>query len=390
MEKNKTNKKVLSLLGTGHAVTDINQGVLPMMLAFLQPVFALTQLQVGLVTFVFNLSSSVIQPVFGGLGDRFRTAWQVPLGCLVAGLGMALTGFSSSYPVLLFFVLISGLGVAAYHPEATKFARFASGKRKASGMSIFSIGGNIGFAVGPVLASFFFGLAGMGGSISLLLLNGTMAFFLWFYLSSIINTKPAAAASNIMQETKDAGQCSRVLITPPVILLVLIVIIRSCIHFGMVTYLPQYYVNYLHHSEAYAATLTSIFLFAGAAGTLVGGPAADRLGLKNVMIGSMVLLIPLLYLFTITSGFWITILVALIGFAVISTLAVTLVFGHELMPENIGFISGLMMGFGVGMGGVGTAILGWVADTWGLPMVFYAMTILPVIALILTIFLPKK
>lgn len=390
----KMNKKMLGLLGMGHAVTDVNQGALPMMLAFLQPVFALSQLQVGIVILAFNLSSSVIQPLFGILSDRLRAVWLIPTGCLLAGLGMAFTGFSPNYYALLLAALASGLGVAAYHPEGSKVARFASGERKASGMSLFSVGGNIGFAAGPVLVSLLVGWAGLTGSAGFFALNGAMALLLWIYLARY--TPPPSPAANRKAREQEGASPLRpagvnfVYLALPVFLLVLVVIMRSWVHFGMVTFLPQYYINYLHQSEAYAATLTSIFLFAGAAGTLAGGPAADRWGLKPVIMGSMALLIPLLYLFTVLSGFWVTILVAVAGFAVISTFAVTVVFGQELLPNNVGLASGLLLGFAIGMGGIGTTLLGWVADTWGLPAVFRVMMFFPVAGLVLTFFLPDR
>lgn len=366
-----------------------------MFLAFLQPSFMLSQLQVGIVMLAFNFSSSVIQPVFGILSDRFRVASLVPLGCLLAGLGMAFTGLSPNYPVLLLAALISGLGVAAYHPEGSKFARFASGSRKATGMSIFSVGGNLGFAAGPVLASFFFELAGLNGSLGFLVLNGTMALLLWIYLSNIASTQTdtleqVGLPKKEIPSVSTVKNLSTIKMIIPVVLLILIVIMRSGVHFGMVTFLPQYYIHYLHESEAYAATLTSIYLFMGVFGTLSGGPAADRWGLKNVIVFSMALLIPLLYLFTLLSGIWTTILVALMGFTVISTFAVTVVFGQELLPNNVGLASGLMLGFGIGMGGVGTTFLGWVADHWGLPAVFHVMIFFPVIGLLLALFLPSR
>ncbi|AGL03040.1 MFS transporter [Desulfoscipio gibsoniae] len=398
----KMNKKILALLGTGHAMTDINQGALPMMLAFLQPVFALSQLQVGMVMMAFNLSSSVIQPVFGILSDRFRAAWLIPLGCLLAGAGMALTGFSISYPVLLLVSLVSGLGVAAYHPEGSKYARLASGTRKATGMSMFSVGGNLGFAAGPVLATFFFGLAGLQGSAGFLALNGIMALLLWLSLSSI-TANPVGAVDKTASQVKGGAAKNSPIVNPtqkastgrawfvlPMALLVTVVIMRSFVHFGLVTFLPQYYVHYLQHSEKYAAAITSIFLFAGVFGTIVGGPAADRWGLKSVITASMASLIPMLYLFVHLGGAWTTIIVALMGFAVISTFAVTVVLGQEMMPNNVGLASGLMLGFGIGMGGVGATLLGWVADKWGLPAVFETMIIFPVIGLLLALLLPGR
>lgn len=387
----KTNKKILTLLGLGHAVTDLNQGALSIILAYLQPVFSLSQLQVGLTMMAFNLSSSVIQPAFGVLSDRLRAAWLIPLGCLFAGLGMTLAGYSPSYHFLLLAVLLSGLGVAAYHPEGSKFARFASGPQKASGMALFSVGGNLGFAAGPLLAVLFYNLAGRGGSAGFLALNGAMALVLWLLLPSIIRTQEGIPAEhlttdeNTLQKTENSTP-QRVVI--PIVLLVLVVVMRSWIHLGLTTFMPQYYIHHLHRSEAYAATLSSIFLFAGAAGTLVGGPAADRWGLKNVIVGSMAVLVPLVYAFTHVGGILTVLVVALAGFAAISTFAVTVVFGQELLPNNVGLASGLMLGFAIGTGGIGATLLGWVADTWGLPAVFSVLVMFSAIGLTLALLLP--
>lgn len=387
------NKKVLALLGTGHAVTDLNQGALPMMLAFLQPVLALGQLQVGAVMLAFNLSSSVIQPVFGIFSDRFRAAWLIPLGCLLAGTGMALTGYAPNYPFLLLAALISGLGVAAYHPEGSKYARFASGPRKASGMSIFSVGGNFGFAAGPVLASSFFALAGLAGSAGFFVLNGVMAVLLWISLSFV--TAPANVAAGPLPSAgarpKAAGsRLSTGKVVAPIVLLVLVIIMRSWIHLGLITFLPQYYVLYLHHDKTYAAALTSLFLFAGALGTLVGGPAADRWGLKTIIVSSLTAMVPLLYFLEHAGGLWVPVIIALAGFALISTFSVTVVFGQELLPHNVGLASGLTLGFGIGTGGIGATFLGWIADHWGLPAIFNVMIIFPVIGLLLALFLPGR
>lgn len=385
------NKKILALLGAGHAVTDLNQGALSMMLAFLQPVLSLSQVQVGVAMLAFNLSSSVIQPVFGIFSDRFRAAWLIPLGCLLAGLGMAFTGFAANYPLLLMAALLSGLGVAAYHPEGSKFARFASGPRKASGMSLFSVGGNLGFAAGPVLATLFFGLMGLAGSAGFFALNGIMALILLIFLPAITGTgaAPPPPAAGVENAARKAPELSAAMIGP-VVVLVLVIIMRTWVHFGLVTFLPQYYVHYLHHSEKYAASLTSLFLLAGAFGTLAGGPAADRWGLKTVIVLSMASMVPLLYFFVHSSGIWTPVVVVLSGFALISTFAITVVFGQELLPNNVGLASGLTLGFGIGAGGVGATLLGWVADHWGLPAIFQAMIIFPVIGLLLALFLPGR
>ena len=389
----KTNKKILALLGTGHGVTDLNQGVLPMMLAYLQPVLVMSQFQVGFAMLIFNVSSSVIQPAFGIFSDRVRLPWLIPLGCLLAGLGISLTGVIPNYPLLLAAVLVSGLGIAAYHPEGSKYARYSSGGSKATGMAVFSIGGNLGFAAGPVLASILIAIGGLKGSLGLLFFNGTMALLLWISLSAIAGTEKVYNSHNDpgrIAELKKSFQIRSKKVLVPFSLLTAIVILRSWVHFGMVTYLPQYYVNYLGRSEGYAATLTTVFLLAGAGGTLVAGPLADRIGLRNVILISMGLMAPLMYWFTVADGYWVMMLVAMLGFAVVSTFAITVVFGHELLPYNVGLASGITMGFGIGMGGVGTAALGWVADVWGLPMVFHVMIFLPLLGFLLTFFLPKR
>ncbi len=389
----KINKKILALLGTGHGVTDLNQGVLPMMLAYLQPVLAMSQFQVGFAMLIFSVSSSVIQPAFGIFSDRIRLPWLIPLGCFLAGLGISLTGVIPNYPLLLAVVLISGFGIAAYHPEGSKYARYSSGGNKATGMAVFSIGGNIGFAAGPVLASILIAIGGLKGSLGLLVFNGTMALLLWISLPAIAGTEKVFNTHNDpihIAELKKTFQIKSKKVLVPFALLTAIVILRSWVHFGMVTFLPQYYVNYLGKSEGYAATLTTVFLLAGAGGTLVAGPVADRIGLRNVILISMGLMTPLMYWFTVAGGYWVIIQVAMLGFAVVSTFAITVVFGHELLPYNVGLASGITMGFGIGMGGVGTAALGWVADVWGLPMVFHVMIFLPLLALFLALFLPRR
>lgn len=386
----KMNKRLLGLLGLGHAVTDLNQGALSVILTYFTH---LSQLQVGAAMLAFNLSSSVIQPLFGIFSDRFRAAWLIPTGCLFAGLGMAATGFTKGYLPLLLAVLVSGLGVAAYHPEGSKFARFASGERKASGMSLFSVGGNFGFAAGPIMAGIFYKLAGLHGTAGFLVLGGLMSLLLWANLPAIVRTQsaePLPRADGVRNHPSCKAQRGVGRAAISVVLLVLVVVMRSWTHLGIVTFLPQYYVRLLHHTHTYAAAVVSLFLLAGAFGTLVGGPLADRWGLKTVIILSMALLVPLVWLLGILRGAWLVFVVALAGFVTISTFAVTVVFGQELLPHNVGLASGLTLGFGIGMGGVGTTLLGWVADHWGLPAAFHVMILFPVVGLLLALLLPSK
>ncbi len=385
------NKKNLIKLSFGHAVTDINQGALPIMLAYLQPVFSLTQLQVGMAMTAFNLTSSVIQPAFGIYSDRHRLVWLMPAGCLLAGLGMMLTGFSPSFHVLLLAILVSGIGVAAFHPEGSKFARYSSGARKVSGMAIFSVGGNIGVALGPVLATFFCGLAHLKGTVGFLLVNLAMAAVLLLSMPVFNSLAEAAAPKNPGPDERPGEKAFSIPgeVAVPLILVLIIVTLRSWVAYGMMTFVPQYYIHQLNSSGLQVTLINFLFLAAGAAGTLVGGPAADRWGMKAVIMVSMAVQVPLLYMFLYLDGIWTLVSITLAGLALVSTFAVTLVYGQELMPGRVGLASGLIIGFGVGMGGVGTPLIGYVADLWGLFTALKTLLILPLICLILAAFLPR-
>lgn len=258
-------------------------------------------------------------------------------------------------------------------------------------MAIFSVGGNFGFAAGPILATLFLKQAGQSGTLGFLFLNGIMGLLLWFYLSNITQIEVPHSPSKTKKDISNKQDTiSRWEIIFPVIVLLLIIIMRTGTHYGIVTFLPQYYMHHLHYGQTYAAVATSLFLFSGAFGTLAGGPIADRWGLKTVIIISMALMIPLLYLFPRCTGTLALLVMALSGFTLISTFAITVVLGQELLPKNVGLASGLTLGFGVGTGGVGATFLGWVADHWGLPSIFHVMIIFTSIALVLTFFLPNK
>lgn len=390
------NKKNLIKLSFGHAFTDVNQGALPIMLAYLQPVFSMTQVQVGMAITAFNITSSIIQPAFGIYSDRFRLIWLMPLGCLLAGLGMAVTGFCPNFYALLPAVLISGIGVAAFHPEGSKFARYASGARKVSGMAIFSVGGNLGVAMGPVLATLFYGLAQLRGSVGFLLINLAVALVLYLAMpvfggladAAGEGPEPPGGSKKSWASGKKAFPIpGRVAL--PLTLVLAIITLRSWVVYGVSTFVPQYYIHQLNTSGFQATLVNFLFLAAGAAGTLIGGPAADRWGMKTVIIISMALQGPLLYLFLHLGGVWSLVCITLTGLALVSTFAVTLVYGQELLPGRVGLASGLMIGFAVGMGGVGTPLIGYIADHWGLFNALRAIMVLPVACLVLAFFLPR-
>lgn len=378
-------KRILYLLSLGHMVTDINQGLLPIFLSVYKDQYGLSYAAAGLVVFLSNISSSVIQPLFGYWSDRHQLRWLLPAGCLVAGLGMVAAGYAANYYLLVAAVFISGLGVAAYHPEASKSAHYISGPMQASSMSIFSVGGNVGFGLGPLIATFILSHGGLRASWIILIPTSVTVALLSHTLPALgramTGGHQAAPAGSPRAKT---SQAPLVAIT----MLVLVVIMRSWLQSGLTYYIPFYYLNFLHGNEHFASSMLSIFLIAGAVGTLVGGRLADYWGAKRMIIGSMLVLIPMVVAFPYVQGAWVAILLALSGFALVSTFAPAIVLAQNILPEHVGMASGLMMGFAIGTGGLGTFLLGGIADAHGVPFTIQIMAVIPAIGAALAFFIP--
>lgn len=367
-------------------VTDISQGAIPLFLPYLKDAFDLSYFAVGLILLFSSISSSIIQPLFGFISDRYQCLWMLPAGCILAMTGVALIGFVPNYYLLLAAVTFSGLGVAVYHPEASKAVFYLSGSKKATAMSIFSLGGNFGFALGPIIAAFFlgvYGLQGSGGFLPLGLLMGGVLFVLLPKISLQVTKNKEMHANG----KKNAAR-ARFIITLPIILLMLIVTIRSWVHMGLMMNIPLYYIDYLQMDTAYGSSLLTIFLMLGAVGTLLGGPLADKLGLKAILYFSFISAVPLMYFLFNSSGVFTFIWTGLIGASIICTFSVTTVYAQKLMPENIGLASGLVLGFAIGTGGIGTTLLGLIADNFGLMMAINILIVLPLIGIALIRLLP--
>lgn len=370
------------ILSLGHLVTDVNQGALPLILPHLRDAFSLSYTEAGLLVLVFNASSSIVQPLFGYLSDRSHAPWLMPLGCLVAALGMAAAGICEKFFFLVLAVLLSGLGVAAYHPEASKTMYYAGQGGRAASMSVFSVGGNLGFGLGPLVAGYLVAMAGLRGTAGLLVPGLVLAAVLWAYVPRMRMLVEGPGK----KEVRVSGG-GRVPVTG-IILLLGVVIVRSWIHAGMTSFLPFYCVDHLGVTPVVASHLDAVYLLSGALGTLLGGPLADRFGRKSVIVGSMLLIGPLTLWLLNARGWWIYVSGALAGMVVVCTFAVTIVFAQEMMPYNVGIASGLVLGFAVGTGGLGVTVLGAIADHFSLLAAMRAILLLPVAGLILGLFLP--
>jgi len=379
------NPSILFLLSLGHFVADLSQGALPVISLFLTDKMHLTYFQIGLVSLFFTLSSAFIQPFFGLWSDRRRATWLLPASCLLAGLGLSLTGLVPYFFLLLAVVFLSGVGVAGYHPEASKTAYYASGRHnRGISMAIFSLGGNLGIGLGPLIAYLFLNHAGLKSTAVLFVPGLIMALLFLAARSYIVK----ATASRRGEGTRPApGPKAR---TPvgPVVLLIGYVTVRSWIQAGLIYYLPFYVTNLLGAGKSTASLTLTVYLIAGAVGTVAGGTVADRWGGKFGLLVSMAGSLVCTVLYLETRGPAALAAIALSGAALISTFSTTVVYGQRLMPDRVGLASGLMLGFGVGMGSTGVMLLGLVADRFGLLTTLWIIALFPLIGLPLAASLP--
>ena len=381
----KFNLKVLLILSLGHLVVDIYQGALPATLPFIKDKLGLSYAATGLILMASNFTSSILQPVFGYVSDRKAMAYLLPTGLAAAGVGFSMLPFAGSLPLALFFVVVSGLGVAAYHPEGYKTAHFFTGERAATGMSFFSVGGNIGFSLGPIFSIFIIEYLGFpflpAIVLPALLCTGAI----------IVSRKtimvPVATHGDVSKRDA-AGVSTAAYVSLGMV--ILIVVMRSWTQIGLMTYIPFYYINYLKGDPIFAGKLVFVFLFCGAAGTLIGAPIADRFGHRLFLWVSMFLstiTLPFIFVPAIQNSAFLFLVLGFQGMLLVSTFSVTIVMAQKLLPGKLGIASGLMVGFAIGTGGIGVTILGLVADNYGVPTALHSIAVLPFIGFLLSILL---
>jgi len=373
----------MSVLSAGHLFTDVNQGAVAALVPFLVAERGLSLAAAGSLVLAATLSSSIVQPLFGYFSDNRPLPVLMPLGVVLGGVGISLAGVAPSYALILACVLLSGLGVAAFHPESARFANYVSGARRARGMSFFSVGGNAGFALGPVITTPLVLYFGLPGTLFLALPAVLMGAVLLREMPRLLSFRPEPS------EAKGKNGVDAPNRWWPFARMVGVVTIRSFVYFGLVTFVGAYYVRELETSAALANSALSVMLFAGAVGTLLMGPLADRVGRKAVLAGSMLVLAPLIYAFTLAGPLPGMALLALIGAATIGTFGVTVVMGQEYLPGRIGVAAGITMGLSIGLGGLGAPFLGALADAYGLPTMMLAVAALPLLGLALTLTLPR-
>jgi MFS transporter, FSR family, fosmidomycin resistance protein len=372
-------KRAMAALSSGHLATDFANGALPALLPFFVDKFDLSYTLAAAAMLASAVSSSIVQPLFGLWSDRRGAIWLLPAGVALAGIGIALAAVAPSYWLVLVLVVVSGLGVAAFHPEGSKFAAFVGGRRRASAMSLFSIGGNLGFALGPTIATPLVLAFGLEGGLLLAVPCVVVAVVL-VRAAPFLGSFASERARRLASDGPDR--------VGALVLLLGVIAFRSISWFGLITFVPLWEVS-LGHSKAHGNHLLSLMLLAGGLGTLAAGPLADRFGRRPVLLVNTAVTAPLILVFVAVGGAVGAIALAGVGISVISTFGVTMVMAQEYLPSRIGMASGLSIGLSIGLGGVGAVALGAVADSIDLRTAMYVAAAAAAVALVLAALLPS-
>lgn len=381
----KTAYAVLLAVSFGHMLNDIMQSMLAAIYPMLKSDYGLDFWQIGLLTMAFQVTASLLQPAIGLVTDRKPMPYSLPVGMGSTLVGLLLLAMATNYPMLLIGAMFVGLGSAIFHPESSRVARLASGGRYGMAQALFQVGGNVGTAIGPLLAAFIVVPRGQGsvGWFSLAALLGMIV--LWrvsqWYSQYRIRTasRPAVARTLTLPRRKVAISLA---------ILIALVFAKNVYMAGITSYYTFYLIEKFGVSVQHSQVLLFVFLGAVAAGTILGGLIGDRIGSKTVIWFSILGVLPFTLALPYADLFWTPVLTVAIGLIMASAFPQIIVFGQELLPGRVGMVAGMFFGFAFGLGGIGAAVLGVVADVKGIEYVYRACSFLPVLGL-LTVFLPN-
>jgi MFS transporter, FSR family, fosmidomycin resistance protein len=377
--------RILAAIGFCHLLNDMMQSVIPAVYPILKETYRLDFSQIGLITLTSQLTASLLQPLVGLYTDRRPTPYSLPAGMTFTMVGLILVASAPSFAMILAAVAMVGMGSAVFHPEASRVARMASGGQHGLAQSLFQVGGNAGSSLGPLLAAFVVLPAGQRSiawfsALALVAIVVLLRVGAWYqrHPSMTPNSRAMRATETHLPRRKIAAAMA-----------VLIALIFS--KYFYLASLASYYTFYLiarfHLSVWSAQVHLFVFLGAVAAGTIIGGPVGDRIGRKYVIWCSILGVLPFTLALPYANLFWTETLSVIIGLVLASAFSAILVYAQDLLPGRVGMVSGLFFGLAFGMGGVGAALLGRLADAKGIEYVYRVCAFLPAIGL-LTAFLP--
>ncbi len=400
-------KKKILLLALGHLSCDVNGGALPALLPFVRASYGLSYQATGGLMFAYSCLSSIIQPLFGWLADRFSKPWFIPLGVLLAGCGLAAVGFMSYYWAIFAAITLSGIGAALFHPEGARFANKVSGRSKGIGLSIFSIGGNSGFVLGPLLVTGCVGFWGMSGTAVFACLAVCMASILLWQIAHMTAFKksasvaavpqgapaapPDSAAANTADSADDEAEIPGTNNWREFSKLTVSIVARSTLFVGFNTFIPLYWVSAFGQSKAAGAVALTVFCTCGVISNIIGGLLSDRYGCIKIIRLAFVLMAPVVFAFSLAGNLYAAYaLLPFLGFVLYAPFSSLVVLGQKLLARNIGFASGVTLGLATSMGGMAAPCLGWIADNYGLPRAIQCLGLVALLGMLFAFLLSSS
>lgn len=380
-------RRGISILSLSHGCIDLANGAVPALLPFLILERGYSYAETTALILAVTITSSILQPLFGHFADTRPMPWFMPVGLVVAGLSISLVGVAEAYWATFLLVALAGIGSAAFHPEAARYANYVSGTLRARGMSLFSVGGNTGFAFGPILVTPLILALGLKGTVWLVVPFAVITGMLIWALPYLRNFAPGSAKHRDRHDAEAEVGSDR---WGPFGLVAAVSSLRSGVYYSMQAFIPAYFIVHFAASAGEANIALTLLLICGALGTLVGGWFADWLGLKRILLICLAALPPLIGLVLVSGQSVAYALVALIGFFTVATFSPTVVIGQQLLPNRIGIASGVTLGGAIGIGGGVAAALGPVADAAGIETALLIAALLPIPAILLSLAIPGR
>ncbi|MDQ6629190.1 MAG: MFS transporter [Pseudomonadota bacterium] len=384
-----THFRALSALSFSHFLNDMTQSTILAIYPLLKSTFALSFTQIGVISLVYQVTASLMQPLVGRYTDKHPLPYSLSFGMAATLLGLLVLAFAPNFAMLLVAATLVGIGSAVFHPEASRIARFASGGRHGLAQSIFQVGGNAGSAAGPLIAAALVLPFGQH-SLAWLALAALVGITLLWRVGTWHKQRQLAAV-RAPHSVAAAGRSTLppTLVTRTIAVLLLLIFSKYFYLASLTSYYTFYLIARFQTSLQAAQMHLFVFLLATAAGTLLGGPIGDRIGRKRVIWASILGVAPFTLALPHLDLAWTTACTVVIGFVIASAFSAILVFAQELVPGKVGTVSGLFFGFAFGMGGLGAAVLGAVADARGIEYVYSVCAYLPLLGL-LTALLPDE
>ena len=368
----------MTALAGGHLAVDFASGSVPALIPFMTDRFHLGYALAAMLLLTATASSSLVQPLFGLWSDRRGALWLIPGGTLLAAVGVGGAAIAPAYPLVLLLVLAGGLGIAAFHPEGSKFAAYASGRKRASGMSYFNSGGNAGYALGAFAT---------GQLVVWLGLVGGLVAMLPVLLASLVLVRVAPHLSALKPERGSSAYQRGDDRRHAMALLGVVIALRSVAWFTLLAFVPLWAVSQ-GQSKGDGNRLLFLMLLAGAVGTLLLGPVADRIGLRLTLVITQALITPLILVFVYVGGIPGALALMLVGVCVVGTFGVTMVLSQLYLPRHVGMASGLSVGLAMGIGGVASVVFGAVADAVDLKTALTISAVAPALGVVFCLRLP--